>query len=348
MPRKYIPSSFLLSLSDAAPSIKTAFVSIVGSSLGGTIVLGVTSGLWSLISVQQTAGSFIYINVEYPFQTELLLRTLMQASVWEYLPNPVASITNRLSQDLLDPQSGLGSKYRPPEKFERYGVVSYFVQNGATILLINLMLLLLLGSLFALRLIPALTNNRWLVKLTDVLRWNMITRTFLENASPLFLAVLLQIRVVAFHGWYLIICNTFATLAFLHGGVLLLSLIKVLMKHDNSALKEETTKNMYDTLYEGIKLEYSGKYYYIMIVVRDVLIGLLTVFLETAPIVQVLLIMVYNMFFVYFIFRYVMFESRILHWIVRIRESLILASSSFIMCLLWNQAECCTTKSWDG
>ena len=333
VPRKYIPSSFLQSLSDAAPSIKTALVSIVGGSLGGTIAVGATSALWSLISLQQTVGCFIYINVEYPYQTELLLRTLMQASVWEYLPNPVASITNKLAQGFLDPQSALGSKYRPPEKFERYEVVSYFVQNGATILLINLMLLLLLGSLSGLRLIPKLTSNRLLVKLTVALRWNMIARTFLENANPLFLAIFLQIRVVAFHGWYLIICNTFAAVAFLHCSVLLIGLVQVLAINDNNALKEETKKAMYDTLYEGIKLERSGKYYYIMILLRDVMLGLLTVFLQTVPIVQVLLIIVYNIFFVYFIFRYTVFESRILHWIIRIRESLVLMSTCLIMCL---------------
>jgi len=169
-----------------------------------------------------------------------------------------------------------------------------------------------------------------------MLKWNMISRTFLENGIPLSLAVFLQLRIMAFDHLYLILCSVFALVSFFYTIGVTTILCFILKRKDNQQLKRTTTEEVYGTLYEGLILTGTGtKYYNIVILLRGILVVCLVAFWEAVPLFQIFPLVLFNVCLVYYLFKQVPFEDKKLSIIVRIKEILILLAECCIFCLLF-------------
>jgi len=90
------------------------------------------------------------MNIEFPFQTELFLM-LLQTDLWEMLPNPLSSLLSSLSGEILEEDANSVTVYDPPAKFVKYEMNSFFVENGGTIIAVNLLFLVILWLVIALK-----------------------------------------------------------------------------------------------------------------------------------------------------------------------------------------------------
>ena len=66
VPKQYVPSSTLAALAEAAPTAAAMLTGTFGVSFAGTLSLGATAALWSMLNYQQFIGNLIYVNIDYP------------------------------------------------------------------------------------------------------------------------------------------------------------------------------------------------------------------------------------------------------------------------------------------
>ena len=330
VPKKIIPNPSLESIAEAAPTVGDTLTGILGGSFIGTLALGATPSLWSIISFQQFIGYFIYINIEYPYHVEIFLR-MLQNSMWELLPNPAASLTESLYQKVLG--EGIDSELVPPRKFVKYGITSFFIENGGAILLTNLFLLILLFLILALKRKESLKNNIILKTLKVWLKWNLIARTFLENGIPLSLAIFLQLTALSFDGSYFKICMVMLFIASVYLIVFVIFLFRILYKRENKLLDRKLIRRIYGTLYEGVTLKTSAKYYHLIILSRGFLVTFLVTMVDSFPTLQIVPLIFFNAGFLYFLFKEIAMDDSKLNTITRIKEILILLGEIGILFL---------------
>ena len=333
VPKKLVPDATLQAIAAAVPAAQTVMSGMLGGSFAGTLALGATASLWSIVSFQQFVGYLIYINVEYPFQVELFL-SLLQISPWDYLPNPAAALTSSLSKDIIAQDKVSVTPYDPPKKFLKYDKNSFFVENGGSTMVLNFFLLFLLGVVLSLKSLEKFKGSWILVKAKVLLRWNFVGRTFLENAIPLSLAVFLQLRIIIFKQAYLIVCITMALMSgiYLFGMTLFFS--RSLFFRENEHLKKKHVRKLYGTFYEGIVLTgLLAKYYNVAILLRGFLVTFLVVFLEARPVLQIIPLIFFNVVLIYYMVNQVQFENKILNIIIKLKEILILGGELFILSL---------------
>jgi len=142
---------------------------IIGGSIIGTIALGASATIWGLVSFQQFIGYFIYINVHYPSQVEVFL-SMLQISLWDILPNPLSIITEPLLGSFLENNKIGTSKFQPPQKFVKYGETSFFIENGGSIILTNIILLISLKVILSLKSLERFQNRIFLKTIKVYLR----------------------------------------------------------------------------------------------------------------------------------------------------------------------------------
>ena len=330
IPKMLLPDPSLEGLAESAPAVQTTISVVLGGSLVGTLALGATSSLWSIISFQQFVGYFIYINIEYPQQVEIFFE-MLQASFWDYLPNPTASLTESLYQKVLG--SSLNADLDPPRKFVKYEMTSFFIENGSTILLTNISFLLLLLLVLSLKKSEKLANNRILKTIKVYLKWNVIARTFLENGIPLSLAIFLQLRVLSSEGAYLMICTFMTLISSIYFFIFTIFLFQILSKRNNKHLRFALIKKIYGTLYEGVVLNNSGKYYHLIILLRGVFLTFLVTILDNYPLLQIVSLIFVNAGFVFYLFKEVVMEDSKLNIIVRVKEVFIFIGQIGILLL---------------
>ena len=335
VPKKFVPSPALQEIAKMIPTAKTVFTGSVSGSIFVTVLMGASASLWSVISFQQFVGYFIYINIEFPFQTELFLM-LLQSSIWDILPNPLSSLLSSLSENILKEDANAVTIYDPPAKFVKYEMSSFFVENGGTIIAVNLIFPVILWLIIGLRRTKWLKESYIMEKIEGVLRWNFIARSFLENGIPLSLAIFLQFRIMGFNNLYLTLCCAFAIFSFLLTVGVIVALCFVLKKRNNQQLKKSHIEGVYGTLYEGIVLTGgSSKYYHLVILFRGILMVCLVSFFEAIPLFQIAPLILFNASFVYYMFKEVPFEDPKLSKIVRVKEIFILCAELCIFCLLF-------------
>ena len=236
VPKTFVPSPVVEALAEVAPTTQTVFTGVVVGSLIGTVSLGATAGLWSILRFQQLVGYFIYINIEYPPQTEVFL-SMLTSSIWDSLPNPLASITEPLSSGFLS-TANLDVLYESPRKFEYFNKTSFFIENGGSIIVMNLTLLLLLPLIGMIQRIPKMRNSIILKKIKAYLKWGVIIRMFLENGIPLSLAVFLQLRIFGFTNIaYIIISVILALITFFYQLIMTWFILRVRNKRNNTQLQ---------------------------------------------------------------------------------------------------------------
>ena len=329
-----VPIEAINPLEEGVPITHATMMGIIGASLAGTLALGATAALWSFISLQQFIGYFLYINVQYPSQVEILL-SMLDFSIWSILPNPLDSLTSSLSDSFIAQGHHLDIDSQPPQKFARHEINIFFIENGGSILTVNIGLLLILLLVLLLKSTPRCKSSNLLKKMKVSMKWNMIARTFLENGIPLSLAIFLQLRSIKFTGAYLGICSGLTIISLVYFVVMCAFLMRILYQRDNEHLKRKLITKIYGTLHEGISLKTSTtKYYYMIILFRGVLLTFLIACMEDSPLLQIIPLIFYNIGFIIYLFRSVTFEIKILNIIIKVKELLILAGEFCIFLLV--------------
>ena len=319
-----------------APAEATQSVAaLIGGSIIGAIALGASSTVWALVSFQQFIGYFIYINVHYPSQVEMFL-SMLQTSFWDYLPNPLSYVTEPLLETFLKNNDIKATKFQPPQKFVRYEKTSFFIENGEAIIAMNIMLLVILAIILFFKSIPRFQNKVFLRTVKVYLRWNIITRTFLENGLPLSLAICLQLRILIFNGAYLMACTIFSIISILYMAIMIIFMIRVLYKRENDLLKKGLIKRIYGTLHEGVILKKSSsKYFHIVILFRGLLLVCLVTLFDDSPKMQIILLIFFNIGLVYYMIREVPFEDKKFDVITKAKEVFILLGEIGILLLMF-------------
>jgi len=328
----------------ATKTTKAIVAGVISGGLVGAIAAGATTVLWSIISFQQFVGYFLYINMKLPYHVEFFL-SIVSASLWDYLPNPLDHLTDELYVDLLDDNGQIPEEYQSPAKFEEYSMVPFFIKNGGTLIVTNIALLLILLLVLALKRIEKLRKNKVLVFMKVALRWTVIGRTFLENGIPLSLAIFLQLRIMYFDSLYLAFCSGLSIISILSVVMMVTFFVRILARRSNKHLEKPIVRRIYGTLYEGLLLKNgAAKYYHILILLRGVVFVGVLVFLGSAPVIQIIYTIFCNIFLIYYMFRAASLEDFKLNIIARIKEILILGGE---ICLLLLYAEVDSDKYYD-
>jgi len=330
-------------LKEAAKTTKAVVAGVVTGGLVGAMAAGATTVLWSIISFQQFVGYFIYINIKIPYHVEFFL-SIVSSSLWDYLPNPLDKMTDEMYADLLNDNGQIPVRYQPPTKFQEYEVIPFFIKNGGALLLINLFLLLLLGLVLGLKRIEKLRKNKILVFMKVALKWTIIARTFLENGIPLSLAIFLQLRIMDFENLYLAFCSGLCIISVILVITFTTFLVRILATRSNTHLDKSMVRRIYGTLYEGLHLKSTAKYYHFIILFRGVSFVGILVFLDASPVMQILYTIFCNIFLLYYMFKVAALEDFKLNIIARIKEILILAGE---ICMLLLYADVDSEKFYD-
>jgi len=330
VPKTLVPSQTLEDIAEAIPAVGGVVTGVVGGSLVGTLALGATASLWSIINFQQFVGYFIYMNIEFPFQLNMFF-DLLSSSSFSFLPNPIDWVTESIAAGVM---SDTSEEYRPPQKFAEQDVTSFFIENAGGVLFMNLLLLLFLVIVQYIRSKSRFKKNWILKKIHQTLKWNFIFRSFLENGVPLILAIFLQFRVMVFRKVYVILSALAAVFSLVYFIIMFYYIVKALYVRDSEQLKKESVEEKIGTLYEGIDLvEPESKYYAILILARGTLLAFLLSYFQAIPVLQITPLIAFNAGIVYYLFKGCGFEDRNLNMINRIKEILIMFAEVFILCL---------------
>jgi len=302
----------------------------MGTSLIGTLLLGTAASLWSFMSLIQFIGYFIYINVEYPYHTEMFF-SMLDSSFWEHVPNIIALLFKSQFK-LTDEQ--IEEYYSPPSKFRYRGKNSFFVENGVHIILANFLIWFVLQFVEALRRKgQALVKNPILQAIKAMLKWNVVFRVFLENSVPLAFATFLQLKSLSFDEAHLGISSTLAILSCIYIITMVAYLVKVLYKRDDIQLKLKLTKKVYGTLYQGVTLQTKAKYYHIIILIRGLLSPVFIVLLSDLSVFSIFSLLVLNLGVLYYLFKEIKITDATLNIIIRLKELLIIIGELCIVLL---------------
>ncbi len=325
----------------AAQEVKTTFAAVTGSTVGAGLTLGATAALWSIISFQQFVGYFIYLNIQLPPHLTYFLTMFDDVSL-EILPNPLASITDRLAELWDSLVNNTDPKYQLPHKFKEFDTPTLFVINSGSTFFVCIILLLVPFLFDLLRKFKRIGNIKFVQNLHSNLRWNIPIRIFLESGIPLTFALLIQMRKISYSNVPYGISTITASLAFIYLGMMINYISQTLRDFKYEDLKNPSIENSIGTLFEGLVLKKekpSGKYYYLLILFRGMLLVSVDVLADQYPIVQTTKMAIFNVFFVYFVWAIIKFESRYLNWTNRIKEVLILISEILFMTLCYQQNE---------
>jgi len=333
VPLSFTSSKAIEDFKDAIPAIQAVLMGIFGASVIGMLALGAGAALWSIISAQQFIGYFLYMNIQYPPHLEVLL-LLLDTSFWSFLPNPIMLVTESFSESVFKSGAAFDYEFFPPKKFAKYAISAFFVENGGSILFLNVMSLILLWIVEFLKRFSQFKTNLILKNLKVILKWNFIARLFLENGMALCIAIFLQFTAMSFETTFFSICSILALFALFYFLAMFVFLFRILKKRDNDLLSMKLIGRIYGTLYEGIILNTStAKYYYMMVFIRGMILGLVLVFMEDSPLLQILPLVFFNVGLIYYLFKYVKFKRKALNYIIRIKEIFILTGEIGIMFL---------------
>ena len=334
VPKQFIPSETLRALSKATSTAAGATSAAFGASFVGTMSIGASAAMWSMINYQQFVGYLIFINIDYPFQLELFF-DLLQSTGLSFLPNPLSRVSDMIDERFPNFKTDLSAeKYQPPRKFVKREMTSFFIENGGAEFIMNIVFFVALLTIPAALRLRQLPLRNTLRKFHFNLKWNITARSFLESGIPISLAIFLQLRKLTFDTSYNTASVILAIAAFLFLMLMINFLCEVLYVEDKEKLAEKKFKLKYGTLCEGLHIKHSvAKYYNIMILFRGVLLAFLVTFFEDWPLAQTIPLVIYNIGLVYCLFHRVDFENKTLTRINQIKEIMILLGILVIICL---------------
>ena len=334
VPKVFVQSAFLQGVIKQVPTVQTVMASAIGGGVAGALIIGATGPLWSMISFQQFIRYFIYFNIDFPPQVEVFLQ-LPQPFNWSLIPNPLSFLNSDDDKRVLASYDMTSAIYQPPSKFVKYNQSSFFLENGATIIMINVGLGLALFIILMLKKFSCLKNNSLLTKIKVMLRYNVIARIFLKNGIPLALAVFLQLRLADFSNTYLLQNNILAIISIIYIVLMTGFLFTKLHRRDNSHLEKDKIRRLYGTLYQGMVLkDTQSKYYHFFIFFRGVFLVFLLTIPHKLPPLQIVPLIFCNLLLVYYLFGKAKFEDKIFDIINKVKEILIFISEVCILLLV--------------
>jgi len=194
--------------------------------------------------------------------------------------------------------------------------------------------MLLLLIVLLLKKIKSFNKKPFLIKIKILLKWNFIMRTFFEGGIPLSLSIFLQLRVASFRKAYLTVATTLAIISAIYMIIMFLFVCTKLYYRDNQRLDKEHVRLMYETLYEGVNLSkpYS-KCYYLVLLVRGILLACLVTFLESSPVFQIVPLILFNVGLICYMLKQVHFTNKKLNFILKLKEVCVLIAECCILCL---------------
>ena len=318
-------------------TLKGALAAVSGATLGAGLSVGAAASVWSLINFQQFVGYLAYINIQYPAHLETFLTMFNDASL-EFLPNPLESLMEQVSEawgSVVD-EKEQKEKYQLPGKFAKFETPTLFISNAGSTFSICLALVILPYILDCLGKIKKIQNNKTFIKIQSGLRWNVPLRTFLESGVPLLFAILIQMRKISYANIPYGLSTVSASIAFVYFYFMCQEIFKNLRKLEVEKAKEENIESSIGTLYEGLVMKKdkpSAKYYYLLILLRGMLLVFLDVFVDFWPIVQISCMIIFNLFFICYVWKIVEFESSYLTWASKMKEALIFMGEVLISTL---------------
>lgn len=320
-----------------SPALKGALAAVSGATLGAGLSVGAAASVWSLINFQQFVGYLAYINIQYPAHLETFLTMFNDASL-EFLPNPLESLMEKASKawgSVVD-ENEQKEKYQLPNKFAKFETPTLFISNAGSTFSICLALVIMPYLLDCLGKIKKIQNNKFFIKVHSGLRWNIPIRTFLESGVPLLFAILIQMRKISFASIPYGVSTVSASLAFIYFYFMFEYICKKLRRLEIEKAKEPNIENSIGTLYEGLVMKKGqpyAKYYNLLILLRGMLLVFLDVFVDFWPIIQISTMIIFNLFFICYVWKMVEFESGYLTWTSKVKEALIFMGEVLISTL---------------
>ena len=339
-----IPKTSDTTQSTADTEVKATFAAVTGSTLSAGLTIGATAALWSLISFQQFISYFIYLNIQLPSHL-LYFLTMFDNVNLEILPNPLASLTDHLAELWDSLVNNADPKYQLPNKFAEFDTPTLFVINAGSTFFVCMLLFILPYLFDFLRKYRDLGNLKFMKNTHSGLRWNIPIRVFLESGIPLTFAFFIQMRKISYSNIPYAISTITAGLAFGYICFMINYISQTLRKFKHEDLKDSRVEESIGTLFEGLLLKKekpSGKYYYLFILFRGMLLVFMGVFVDHLPLVQTTIMALFNLCFVYYVCVVIEFQSRYLTWTNRIKEVLILLVELLFMALSSKN----TTEEW--
>jgi len=320
-------------------SLKTIITLVnTGTFLAG-LYFGSTAAFWNLISYQQFIGYFSYMNIIYPYHLETFLFFFVETSNLEFLPNPLESIMNRISDayDSVVDEREQQQLYQLPNKFLSLETPTLFIINTGSTFFTCLIFFLIPYILGLLRKFEKLKNLKFLQDLHSDFKWNAIIRIFLESGIPLAFAIFIQLRKVSYSNIPFALSTFSTTIALIYMSYMLNYSYSTLVTLPYEKMKDLNIEKSVGTLYEGLVLQKdkpSQKYYYVIVLLRGMLLVGVNVFIDEIPEVQILTMIFFNIFFMFYICKTIEFESRYLTYTTQFAEVFILAGEILIMTLI--------------
>jgi len=320
----------------APAEIKTTFAAVTGGTVGAALTVGATSALWSIISFQQFMSYFVFMNFPLPEHVVYFL-TMFDTSSMESLPNPLESMTSRFSELWNSLVNNDDPRYQLPKKFKEFERPTLFILNAGSTFLINMILVILPYFFDFLRKFRDLGNQKFMIDIHSNLKWNIPIRVFLESGILLTFGILVQLRKMSFENVPYAISSFCAAIAFGYMYFMINYIFKTLINFKPEDLKDPHIEMSIGTLFEGLvfkKENAPAKYYYLLVLLRGMLLIFMIVFLDHFPIVQVAAMASFNVFFVFYVWKYIQFEYRYVTWTSRIKEVLIMMAEFLFMTLI--------------
>jgi len=318
----------------APPSLKTIVTVVNAGTLLSGLYLGSAAAFWSLISFQQFIGYFAYMNIIYPRHLETFFLIFVSTNL-EFFPNPLESLMKRLSTayaSVVDEKQ----QYQLPHKFTELDTPTLFLINAGSTFFICILffaVLLILGLLLKSKRLQSL---KFLQGLYQDFKWNAIIRIFLESGIPLAFAIFIQIRKISFENVPYGLSVSCAIIAMIYTLSMLYSISQILIDLNNEKMKDQKVKKSIGTLYEGLVLKKDqplGKCYYVLILLRGILLVFVDVFLDEIPAAQIIIMTFFNVFLMVYVCQRIEFEARYLTWTNQIAEVFILIGEILIITL---------------
>lgn len=326
---------------EKAPTSPTSLKTIIRIINTGTLLsglyLGSTAGFWSLICLQQFIGYFAYTNIIYPHHLNTFLIIFVSTNL-EFLPNPLESLMNRLSDeyDSVVDQKEQQELYQLPYKFEALETPTLFIINAGCTFFLCLIFFLIPYILGQLRKLEKLKGLKFLQNLHSGFKWNAVIRIFLESGIPIAFAIFIQIRKVSYNNIPFALSTFCATIALIYLCWMLHYVYHTLIKIKFEEMKNPNIEKSVGTLYEGLVLNKdkpSQKYYYVIVLARGMLLVGVNVFIDEIPLLQIIVMALFNIFFAYYVCKKIEFESRYLTLANQIGEVFILIGEILIATL---------------
>ena len=336
VPRTFLVTSLIESLNKATLPMQIVLAIIMAISFFGAVALKNTEILWHIVGFMQFVEYLQFINIVCPPQVYSFI-SYFGFSLWDFLPGISNSAQDGLALTSLDyaPKS-MKAKWNAPQQFRNQDIDSFFLANGGFLnFLVSILMLLTLAMIILLRNSPSFSRSNTVKFLKVKLRWRAIIRFFLYSCTPLSMSIFLQLRAITFSNGYIAFSAVLTIFSLIYLLAMTVFLVKILYKRPASLLSMQLITNIYGTIYDGIKFndKGTGKYYYLVVMVRGILLTVLVALAETIPLVQIVGVLYLSIGVIIYLLKKTTFTNRGSNWVIKINEFVMMVIQLCMLCL---------------